>query len=61
MGNWYLGNYKKEGEKYLRVLTEDAKVETLGPSEPPCARKGALDKNYTIILTSVYISGLRFP
>ena len=35
MCNWYLGNYKKEGEKYLRVLTGDAKNEMLGPSGPP--------------------------
>ena len=35
MCNWYLGNYKKVGEKYSRVLTGDAKNETLGPSGHP--------------------------
>ena len=32
MRNSYLGNYKKEGEKHLHILTEDAKNEILGPS-----------------------------
>ena len=31
----YLGNYKKEGEKYSRVLTGGAKNEMLGPSGSP--------------------------
>ena len=35
MRNWYLGNYKKEGEKSLRVLTGVAKNEMFGPSGPP--------------------------
>ena len=35
MCNWYLVNYKKEGEKSLRVLTENAKNEMFGPSGPP--------------------------
>ena len=39
MRKWYLGNYKKEGEKSLRVLTGSAKNEMLGPSGPPYALK----------------------
>ena len=39
MRNLYLGNYKKEGEKSLRVLTGDAKNEMLGPSGPPYTLK----------------------
>ena len=44
MHNWYLGNNKQKkkkkkkkkiSEKYLRVLTGDAKNEILGPSGPP--------------------------
>ena len=34
MRNWYLGNYKKEGEKSLPILTGGAKNEILGPSRP---------------------------
>ena len=32
MRNWYLGNLKKNSEKYLRVLTGDSKNEILGPT-----------------------------
>ena len=41
MGNWYLGNYKKEGETSLCVLTRDAKKKKkmIGPSGPLYARK----------------------
>ena len=35
MRSWYLGNYKKEGEKYLHVLIGDVKNKMLGPSGPP--------------------------
>ena len=35
MRNWYLGIYKKGGKKPLRVLTEGAKNEIMGPSGPP--------------------------
>ena len=31
MGNWYLGNYKKEGGKFLRFLKGGANNEMLGP------------------------------
>ena len=31
MRNWYLGNYKKEGEKSLPVKTGGAKNKMLGP------------------------------
>ena len=37
MGNWYLGNYKKEGDKSLPVKTGGAKNEIMGPSGPPYA------------------------
>ena len=39
MRYWYLGNYKKEGEKSLRVLTGGAKNEMLSPSGSPYALK----------------------
>ena len=32
MRMWYLGNYKKECEFFLRVLTEDVKYEILDGS-----------------------------
>ena len=35
MRNQELGNYQKRAEKSLRVLTEDAEDEFMGPSEPP--------------------------
>ena len=35
MRNLYLGNYKKDGEKSLRMLTGDLKNEMVGPSGPP--------------------------
>ena len=31
MRNWYLGNYKKEGEKSLRVLTQKTKQKQKQP------------------------------
>ena len=34
MRDWYLANYKQDVE-ISSVLTEDAKNEMLGPSEPP--------------------------
>ena len=39
MRNWYLGNYKKEGEKYLPVLTGGLKMKCWIQGDPPYALK----------------------